>query len=219
MQFQGSCFGTFEDPSNLEASIKEILVSIDLQKSRPVIFDVSSGSWNLSACVFKDKVYTICVRGARNCSDTCKIRRASNKHLYFIAMYLFSQQKEYEELLPFLSDYDILKLAQNREYFLLRSSLKVCKADKKEIPASLLTDPLAVSIYLEEGYKFSFERTYSHYKISIYEFYEQSILILLEKWNFERVPKKLFDKFFLLAFERKNAQILRLLNLHREEIS
>lgn len=211
MTCRKSDYGTFYDPSTLESKIKDKVLEVYDERDYPIIYEAFAESWTLSVCVYQKQILTLCSKGDVNSKQAFAIKKAQDKHLYFILMYLNSCRESVQALVPFLSDYDVMKLVQNGEYFLLRSYLKV--SEKKEIPPSALQDPKAVKLFLNAGWSLSLRVTYQYYTISIHELYRLSVFYILEKWNFveDEEHKQALEKFFKRAQKREDEQMLELL--------
>lgn len=203
MSCRQSDYGTFYDPSILESKIKDKVLEVYAQRDDPVIYEVFAENWTLSVCVYQKQILTLCSRGDVDSTQTFAVKKAQGKHLYFILMYLNSRRESVQALVPFLSDYDVMKLVQNGEHSLLRSYLKV--SEKKEIPPSALQDPRAVKMFLNAGWSLSLYVTYQYYAISIHELYRLSVFYILEKWDFEEDEehKQALEKFFKRAQKKR----------------
>lgn len=215
MSCRQSDYGTFYHPSVLATKIKEKVLEAHSERDYPVIYDVFAQNWTLSVCVYQKQILALCSRGDVDPTQDFTLKKARDKHLYFILMYLHSCREPVQALLPFLSEYDVIKLIQNREYFILRSYLKF-ETKKKEIPPPALQDPRALKMFVDAGWPLSLRVTYQYYAICIHELYRLSVLYILEKWNFEEDEehKEALEKFLDCARKREDEQVIELLEKH-----
>lgn len=211
-------FSEFRPVSELSEKMKSALLEAHGKRERPIIYDIYSGGESASACVHDGKVFTFCTSSAFiQDPGQFAIGVASWKYLYFCLMYLNSQgdMESVLELVPFISDYDLVKLIQNRQYHVVKAYLGRVN-EKKEIPPSAVQESSMIGLFLDAGWYLQLDVVLQYYDLVMYRLYRESVRQVLRRWNFERdeAYDEAYRRFLELAIERGDDVIYTLLDKH-----
>lgn len=232
--------GKFCAPSELNPEVKELVLVMYGVSKVPQIYDLFTVTGSGSVCVYQNQILTLCQTGTL-CKDKLTIHKAQDKYLYFALMYLHSQKdtRAISLLLPFLNDYDIDKLIQNRQYALLEAYLHLpsveddelpapsadfsvkrlcapnCKLGhgKQRIPPATMQEPALLPLFVRAGWLLPLDILLQYYDHVFYKLYRNSVLCVLEGSFFVRNEQyaEAYNRFVELALVRNDEQIYNLL--------
>ena len=157
------------------------------QCDRPCIYELHFTGGVASVCVHQGKIYTLCLTGTLP-DEVCSVHVEVDcyKYLYFVLIHLqgSGQYDSVRELCPFLNDYDVAKLIQNRQYQIVKTYLEL--VSPREIPPAAMQEPLLIELFVEAGWTFPLHTLFQYYELIFYKLYLPVVKSILKRGLFEQ---------------------------------
>lgn len=204
----------FCDPNRLGERMRSGVLEAHEDNRYPLIYNIYTVESKASVGVHNNQIFALYAPEEFFTNENqFAIGTANNQELYFYLTHLSNDS--IRELVPFLCDYDISKLIENRRYNIISMYLQ-WETQKKQIPAAAMKEPFMTNLFLDAGWYLPFQILFQYYNSILYRYYYASIRKVLERDGFHRDDKqnKIYSNFLELAIERGDQVICELLDLH-----
>lgn len=183
------------------------------RRAKPCIYDLHFIGGMASVCVYQGEIHSLCLKGTFPETE-CPVEVAIDtyKYLYFVLMQLQSCE-EYDsvrELCPFLDDYDLIKLIQNRQYQVVKTYLK--SVPVKEIPPAAMQESLLIELFVDAGWTLPLHILVQYYEMIFYKLYLHAVKSVLRRGVFERDDKyaEAKNRFIDFSLARREDDVYKL---------